>query len=94
MRKLITVVFLLSAFAVFGQGEDCYPQKPRGLVADQEDIFTPQQEQALEAQLQRFSNETSNQIVVVVHSQTLRRRCSDDRYQNRREMGCWSERLG
>ena len=74
MRKLITVILLFASFAVFGQGDDCYPQKPRGLVADQEDIFTPQEEQALEAQLQQFSNETSNQIVVV----SIARLCEGD----------------
>lgn len=65
MKKLITAIFLISTIGLLGQSDDCYPKKPRGLVADQEDIFTPQQEQALESQLQRFSNETSNQIVVV-----------------------------
>lgn len=74
MRKFITVILLLSSFAAFGQGDDCYPPKPKGLVADQEDIFTPQEEQALEAQLQRFSNETSNQIVVV----SIARLCEGD----------------
>ncbi|MCZ4410726.1 TPM domain-containing protein [Cryomorphaceae bacterium 1068] len=74
MRKLLTVLLLFSAFAVFAQGDNCYPEKPRGLVADQEDIFTPQQEQALESQLQRFSNETSNQIVVV----SIARLCEGD----------------
>jgi uncharacterized protein len=74
MRKLTTVLFLFSAIAVFGQADDCYPEKPRGLVADQVDIFSPQEEQALEAKLQQFSNETSNQIVVV----TIAELCEGD----------------
>ncbi|HKL40659.1 MAG TPA: TPM domain-containing protein, partial [Cryomorphaceae bacterium] len=65
MKKLITLLLLFSTFAVSGQVDDCYPKKPRGLVADQEGIFSPQEEQAMESRLQQFSNETSNQIVVV-----------------------------
>jgi len=47
------------------QSDDCYPPKPRGMVADQVDIFSPDEERALERRLQSFSNETSNQIAVV-----------------------------
>lgn len=65
MRIFTTVLLLLSFLTVFGQGDSCYPPKPKGLVADQMDIFSPQEKQALEARLQEFSNQTSNQIVVV-----------------------------
>lgn len=65
MKKLITAILLFSTFVALSQGSDCYPKKPRGLVADQEDIFSPQEEQSMESRLQKFSNETSNQIVVV-----------------------------
>jgi uncharacterized protein len=65
MRQLTTAFFLLISALSFGQLGECYPEKPRGLVADQMDIFPADQERALEARLQQFSNETSNQIVVV-----------------------------
>ncbi|MCH2215744.1 MAG: TPM domain-containing protein [Flavobacteriales bacterium] len=61
-------LFLLSfsiALLSFGQDDDCYPKQPRGFVADQVDIFTDREEQALNSMLQVFSNETSNQMVVV-----------------------------
>jgi len=64
MRLIILIFSLVIAQYSAAQG-GCYPEKPRGFVADQVDIFTPQEEQALNNQLQTFSNNTSNQIVVV-----------------------------
>lgn len=65
MRVLTTAFLLFISLISLGQNSGCYPDKPRGLVADQVDIFTADEERALEARLQQFSNETSNQIVVV-----------------------------
>lgn len=64
-KILLSIASLFFLTLVMAQENGCYPPKPKGLVADQVDIFTPQEENALERRLQSFSNETSNQIVVV-----------------------------
>ncbi|MEM9051491.1 MAG: TPM domain-containing protein [Bacteroidota bacterium] len=65
MRIALFLLSLSIALFSFGQGNDCYPKKPRGFVADQVDIFTDREEQALNSRLQAFNDQTSNQIVVV-----------------------------
>jgi uncharacterized protein len=64
-HAVLVLTLLIGTNSLVGQDSDCYPPKPAGLVADQVDIFTPQEEEALERSLQAFSNETSNQITVV-----------------------------
>jgi uncharacterized protein len=65
MMRILTFLAVLYSGLAFGQSDDCYPKKPNGFVADQVNIFTPQEEDALNARLNEFNRETSNQMVVV-----------------------------
>ena len=82
MKRLLLFVVILISIQGLGQ-DNCYPPKPRGMVADQADIFSPQEERSLEQRLQSFSLETSNQIVVV----TLLELCAGDAAMTAYEVG-------
>jgi len=62
------VTFLSIGVSTFAQ-KDCFPEKDKLnqiLVYDQSDIFSASEERALNQRLVQISNNTSNQIVVVV----------------------------
>ena len=66
LGKIITLFFLFAAISL--QSQDCIPEKPRSypfMVYDNTNSLSPQEVQALENELEKFSRETSNQIVVV-----------------------------
>ena len=78
----IIIFFFLSVFSVHGQ--DCFPQpNDRQLVYDVSDVLTAQEEQVLNQRLIKTSNETSNQIVIVVVDQL----CGMDKAQYANELG-------
>ena len=68
MRKLLSIVLVLSFGLTFGQ-DDCFPEKPKSqdiLVHEYYDFLNDQEERMLNDKLVKFARETSNQIVVVV----------------------------
>ena len=72
MRFKKTICFLVTFLSIgiltFAQN-DCFPAKDKSnqiLVYDESNIFTPPEERALNQRLVQISNNTSNQIVVVV----------------------------
>ncbi len=87
-RNILQFVFSLALIFIglgsgFSQSNDCYPDKPNRLVVDAAGILTDSEEQRLEAKLQKFNRETSNQMVIV----TLEELCAGDAAMTAYEIG-------
>ncbi len=65
-RLFLSFLLALLSFVSVGQIENCFPEKQLRLVYDNTGALSQQQISDLESKLVSFSNETSNQIVVVV----------------------------
>ena len=82
MRISAIFFFLVIAFSV--KANECFPiPNDRQLVYDVSDVLSPQEEQVLNQRLVKISNETSNQIVIVVVDEL----CGMDKAQYATELG-------
>lgn len=59
------IVLILLSANLFAQ-DDCFPKKPNSWVVDEVGVFSQQEKRQLEQALESFTQNTSNQIVILV----------------------------